>query len=216
MAIDLVSGTALVVGIGSLILTWKATKSAKKAIDTSIEIYEKQKKDAEKKHKEIDELNLYAIKNVIKYEVMSVYMTFNDLYDTLLMIKNNGIDNVFIKMDEQANRLLVVKKGGNPLSGKVSLYNLTKAQEFLYDAFKLDRELANLFISLNMEYLRVNELLISLQSILLNLEDKKNHLVDAINTSEFFFKRFNELMDVVYKSCDQDGKSIKEMREKRK
>lgn len=46
MAFDWISGTALVVGVGSLYLTYQSTKSAKRAIETSIELYEKQKQDA--------------------------------------------------------------------------------------------------------------------------------------------------------------------------
>ncbi|EOF5040636.1 hypothetical protein ACK1M2_002158 [Providencia rettgeri] len=46
MAFDWIAGTALVVGVGSLYLTYQSTKSAKRAIETSIELYEKQKQDA--------------------------------------------------------------------------------------------------------------------------------------------------------------------------
>lgn len=46
MEIDWISGIALIVGIGSLILTWQSTKAAKKSIDTSIKIFESQQKIA--------------------------------------------------------------------------------------------------------------------------------------------------------------------------
>ncbi|MDF5911275.1 hypothetical protein P4W15_04750 [Morganella morganii] len=51
MAFDWIAGTALVVGIGSLALTWQSTRAAKRSIDTSIEIYEKQKRDEEERRK---------------------------------------------------------------------------------------------------------------------------------------------------------------------
>ncbi|WP_340619097.1 hypothetical protein [Xenorhabdus entomophaga] len=41
----IVAVIAVVIGMGSLYLTWHSTKSAKKSIDTSINIYERQKED---------------------------------------------------------------------------------------------------------------------------------------------------------------------------
>ncbi|HCT1398650.1 TPA: hypothetical protein OTO79_001858, partial [Morganella morganii] len=44
---------AVIVGVGSLALTWQSTRAAKRSIDTSIEIYEKQKRDEEERRKKI-------------------------------------------------------------------------------------------------------------------------------------------------------------------
>ncbi|SQI38089.1 Uncharacterised protein [Providencia alcalifaciens] len=76
MDFDWISATALVVGIGSLCLTYKSTTSAKRAIDTSISLYEKQKKDYEKKQEEENKRKLDAIKIIIMEDIKSNYFLF--------------------------------------------------------------------------------------------------------------------------------------------
>lgn len=75
---DWVAGTALAVGVGSLALTWQSTRAAKRAIDTSIDIYEKQKKD-----------NFYKEEDAANLKVLGMEYIINELTtDILIFLKD--------------------------------------------------------------------------------------------------------------------------------
>lgn len=93
MAFDWIAGTALVVGVGSLYLTYQSTKSAKRAIETSIELYEKQKKDDEER-KKIENINeIRAIKNIACTESFALLQHVKFLHElSVTAVKADYID----------------------------------------------------------------------------------------------------------------------------
>ncbi|MEX9974528.1 hypothetical protein AB7V88_02085 [Providencia rettgeri] len=201
----------------SLDLTMESTRfaeqsllAAKESIDTSLEIYERSKQDSVKQRNSHHEMQLKAIKNVIKYEVMTNFAIFHETYRALTTIKHDEYFTV-IYDEEYNNRLLVICKNGSAISAKLVLPDLKKTHEFLYDSFMLNEALAKLLVSLLNERLRIDELFRNLTSLVMDMEKNKKHLSPTISGMEKTLINFNELMDMVYRECDPDNKSIIEM-----
>lgn len=91
MDFDWIAGTALVVGIGSLILTWQSTRSAKRAIDTSIELYEKQKQDAEQAEKVSKKNQMQSLCFLIENEVSGNIIQMSKLIEFCEFVWNKEL-----------------------------------------------------------------------------------------------------------------------------
>lgn len=95
MAFDWIAGTALVVGMGSLYLTWQSTKAAKKAIDVSIDLHNKQKIYEKEKDKEEIKRKVSALQNIIVNTIVPLCQQSSSLCDMYYFInKYNDILSV--------------------------------------------------------------------------------------------------------------------------
>ncbi|WP_311753480.1 hypothetical protein [Proteus columbae] len=86
---DWIAGTALVVGMGSLYLTWQSTKAAKKAIETAVEIYEKQKNDFDINNKKNMEFQLQTTSLLVKSPLIIFDSVYEEMRSLLLEVLEN-------------------------------------------------------------------------------------------------------------------------------
>ncbi|MBI6191811.1 hypothetical protein [Providencia rettgeri] len=203
MSFDWVAGTALVVGIGSLYLTYQSTKSAKKSIDTSIHLYEKQKKDDErKKEKEnVDKLN--AIKVMLREEIKDNYFLFVNVYKVMCSVAKNP---TLMVMTEKFNDdcLVELPDGTNAIFKSHQYDNINR---YLFDVLILDKEISKVMIELkvsSMLYKAVSDPFVSL------LRSK-----DFNNANKLIGMHLNSItkykleMESLYEKCsDKDTISI--------
>lgn len=123
MVFDWIAGTALVVGMGSLYLTYQSTKSAKIAIDTSIELYEKQKRDDDERRKKEDLNEIKAIRNIASTEAYSLLQHIKFISNlSIIMATAEKIDLQAIKRSHYRGVFVLDKNGEKK---KVSSYLIT-------------------------------------------------------------------------------------------
>lgn len=146
MAFDWVAGTALVVGVGSLYLTYQSTKSAKRAIETSIELYEKQKKDDEIRVIKENNNEINALKTIIYEEVKNNYSNFRFVDDFIKITLEDKLIKFAYKT--MVNKPYIDYSTTNEESILVPLkIHSTKVMDnYLLDASRLDEELITLLI----------------------------------------------------------------------
>lgn len=142
MAIDWIAGTALMVGAGSLYLTYQSTKSAKKAIDTSIELYEKQKKDDNEKIKAINEKKLIAKIKIIENEIVSCYMEYMMFFNVCTAIKTRDNFSVTIGNYSKFMGISIDAEKSNHVNGLIQPPNLDFTNDFINELYLLDEKLA--------------------------------------------------------------------------
>lgn len=143
MAIDWIAGTALMVGAGSLYLTYQSTKSAKKAIDTSIELYEKQKKDDNEKIKAINEKKLIAKIKIIENEIVSCYMEYMMFFNVCTAIKARDNFSVTIGNYSKFMGISIDAEKSNHVNGLIQPPNLDFTNDFINELYLLDEKLAD-------------------------------------------------------------------------
>ncbi|ENG7679373.1 hypothetical protein [Providencia stuartii] len=131
MAFDWVAGTALVVGIGSLILTWQSTRSAKRAIDTSIELYERQKQDEYNKKIESEKREKEAIRKVVAIELSRTCDVIVKLFE-LKAATMNGVSSVNLSCVDSTNVIIIRDLNGGRLK---DIYIHSDANEIPIEIF---------------------------------------------------------------------------------
>lgn len=207
MAFDWIAGTALVVGMGSLYLTYQSTKSAKRAIDTSIELYEKQKQDAThaeeiSKKKQLQSL-CYLIQNeltsnVIKMSKLVVFFKF--VWDGKLVSFNY-------------NNL-----GSEPIvsykikSGHKDAFTFTKhasqiIDKYLFEVSKLDNILIGDLLKLRLTIEYYNDQLDGLM-LLISTEPRTNDLIGYIDGLKDFITEYQRQSIGVLEYCTKKSLGI--------
>lgn len=148
MAFDWIAGTALAVGMGSLYLTYKSTKSAKRAIDTSIELYEKQKQDDREKTRFIDKKKLIAKINIIENEIVNCYMEYMNFFNLCTAIKNRDSFSVTIGNYSNFTGVAIDAEKTDCVSGLIQPTKLDFTNDFINELYLLDEKLAGDIVSL--------------------------------------------------------------------
>lgn len=139
MAFDWIAGTALVVGVGSLILTWQSTRSAKRAIDTSIELYERQKQDEYNKKIESEKREKEAIRRVVAIELSRACDVIVKLYELKAALMG-GVSSVKRNSIESTNVIIIHDNNGVRLK---DIYIHSDANEIPIDVFLRSSVLCN-------------------------------------------------------------------------
>ncbi|ARX34530.1 TPA: hypothetical protein O4G03_001586 [Proteus mirabilis] len=180
MAFDWIAGTALVVGMGSLYLTWQSTKAAKRAIDTSIEIYNKQKVDNDKQ-KEDERLNaILGISDVAGKEAFLVlqYILFIiELQE--LAEKAETINFEFSEATEWNSIYFNLPDGGIVKTGQVPNIPKYFSHEVLINSAICSPDLFSMLLNLNGQILVVEKTISFLMKYIKN--DSINALRDYLN-----------------------------------
>ena len=145
---DWIAGTALVVGIGSLILTWQSTRSAKRAIDTSIELYEKQKQDDDKKAKAISDKKLIAKIKIIESEIVRCYLEYMMFFNVCTAIKTRDSFSVTIGNYSNFTVVAIDTEKTDCVRGLIQLPKLDFTNDFINELYLLDEKLAGDIVSL--------------------------------------------------------------------
>ncbi|WP_368869965.1 hypothetical protein [Proteus mirabilis] len=183
--------------------------AAKKSIETSIAIYEKQKNDAELDKKSASDAKLKAIKNTIKYDVLGIYNFYLELLNVVNCIKNmNKFDLSYEKFFK--NQLVVVG-GGFFYSCFVDRISLQKTDNYMFDSFLLDEELAHLIVSVGYEYIRIERCVTQI-IFLLNKKDMES-LKTLIIKMDKNFSDYKNLLENIFDKCNSGGKTLQELLE---
>ncbi|MEY1276737.1 hypothetical protein AB7080_12235 [Providencia rettgeri] len=139
MAFDWIAGTALAVGMGSLYLTYQSTKAAKRAIDTSIELYEKQKQDEYNKKIESEKREKEAIRKVVAIELSRICDVIVKLYELKAALMG-GVSSVKRSSIESTNVIIIHDNNGVRLK---DIYIHSDANEIPIDVFLRSSVLCN-------------------------------------------------------------------------
>ncbi|EPI5311202.1 hypothetical protein ACS638_000450 [Proteus mirabilis] len=148
MAFDWIAGTALIVGMGSLYLTYQSTKSAKRAIDTSIELYEKQKQDDGEKIKAINEKKLIAKIKIIENEIVRCYLEYMMFFNVCSAIKTRDSFSVTIGNYSNFTGVAIDAEKTDSVSGLIQPSKLDFTNDFINELYLLDEKLAGDIVSL--------------------------------------------------------------------
>lgn len=208
MAFDWIAGTALVVGMGSLYLTYQSTKSAKRAIDTSIELYEKQKQDAAhaeeiSKKKQLQSL-CYLIQNEVSSNIihMSKIVTFCNIAwnEKLLNFNYNNLGSEPFLQYETENDIK---------DGFIFIKHSSKIiDKYLLEISKIDSELINELLKLRYTIEHYNDkFLISLQSFI-KVNPPISDLITYLNDSKVFITEYQRQSMGVLEYCTKKSLGI--------
>lgn len=190
MAFDWIAGTALVVGIGSLALTWQSTRAAKRSIDTSIEIYEKQKRDEEERRKKI----ITGYKNLIAKEIYDNIQWYEQgikLFNIIKTGKSVSVANTFGKTHIKFNH-------DGKEDGIIPFkFHLKYTDSLLSEISTLDTELFLEILSLKNKLIYCNEMLDCIYLLLKNNKNATNFIMQEYNS----FKELGEIMNKIKSMC---------------
>lgn len=139
---------AVIVGVGSLALTWQSTRAAKRSIDTSIELYEKQKKDDNEKIKAINEKKLIAKIKIIENEIVSCYMEYMIFFNLCTAIKTRDSFSVTIGNYSNFTGVAIDAEKTDSVSGLIQPSKLDFTNDFINELYLLDEKLAGDIVSL--------------------------------------------------------------------
>lgn len=198
MAFDWIAGTALVVGIGSLALTWQSTRAAKRAIDTSIEIYEKQKQD----NFDNERKRLELLKNHIRNKLFSIKNSIDNLeirLDVFMEYKEKG--NVLERVFTDDKSVLFVCKFNNQSELTLTFNYFDFAiSDFKLDLIKLDSsgELANFIETIEVWKNKVNDNIKLFSEI--GCFDNKDRIELSFGNLSFSLANLKTNVDDFYKS----------------
>lgn len=189
---DWVAGTALAVGVGSLALTWQSTRAAKRAIDTSIEIYEKQKIDEIKKDNELILRETIAIKSLLRIEIdksISIYKNNKSFCDEFL--KNNFSSLSFNDRKSLFTVWFHYKSDGDRKSSiNILETNSSSYKPYFLDVARLDYELLTM-LDLTVEALKTIDKF--RDTVIGKL--KENDVQSIIGDCLFFTENFSVRLD---------------------
>lgn len=195
----------MIIGLGSLYLTWQSTRAAKKAIDISIEIYENQKIDDETKKEKENHLKLSAIKTIIREEIKDNYFLFIKVYKILEDIINNPDIKVMATLVNDA--YLIEQSDGFTALFKGQKYD--NVQHYLFDTLILDRDISKAMIGLKVSSMLYQTISTSFVSFILdnNTEYAKKLICEYFKS----ISQYKYEMELLYKLCsDEDTKPISE------
>lgn len=216
MAFDWIAGTALVVGIGSLALTWQSTKSAKKAIDTSIEIYEKQKEDSITEKKSFDDEKLNSIKIVIMYEITKIYLNYRRIMTSFEIIKKHD-DFIILSELIASSEVLITTEHGDESSFNMNIPQICNDFLLLYDITMLDKKLALKLMGTDRLSIKIRETLNILNFIATNnkMDDNNKRMQAKIFVSDFNdnFITYGENIQDLYRLCTDNEESLESLYE---
>ncbi|MCB4815131.1 hypothetical protein [Providencia rettgeri] len=147
MDFDWIAGTALVVGIGSLYLTYQSTKSAKRAIETSIELYEREKNDAAAIASSNNEKELMALLKVTSYKAASMCDQIYYLCSMYLFIKEWSLKSVEFK-DINGRNLIILWRSDKVNVIEFNRINIEISENLLTRSAALSPEAMNGIIEL--------------------------------------------------------------------
>ncbi|MGJ7330294.1 hypothetical protein [Morganella morganii] len=193
MAIDWIAGTALVVGIGSLALTWQSTRSAKKSIDTSIQIYEKQKQDEENRKKEI----ISGYKNLISKEIYCNRQWYEQWMKLFDAINSDGSVKIVNVLGKSHIEFIIDGKVDGIIPFK---FHVNYTDSIISEIATLDTELFFEILSLKNEINFLNEML---ECIILLLKNNQS-ITNLILHVHERFKKFGEIMNKIEGLCSDE------------
>ncbi|ATG17146.1 hypothetical protein CO695_12890 [Providencia alcalifaciens] len=206
MDFDWISATALVVGIGSLCLTYKSTTSAKRAIDTSISLYEKQKKDYEKKQEEENKRKLDAIKIIIMEDIKSNYFLFINILKIIKTI-SDGIDVKLSSCKFSEYQLINMNliDSGNIHQAVYKKSNYSDSQKYLFELIQLDFDISKVFLEMKISGSVYDNLI---PTIIVMIED--NAVSDNIIRNYLpLIENYKYEMELLYEMCsDKDTRHL--------
>ncbi|WP_427195127.1 hypothetical protein [Morganella morganii] len=182
MAFDWIAGTALVVGIGSLALTWQSTRAARRSIDTSIEIYEKQKQDELITEKNKNENELNALKVMIYHDVKSNLNKLLNIMDFCQSVWS--MELIDYKYNDIASEPFTEYRTRNNGAGMIlfSQHSDVVIDRYLLDVARIDGNLANKLIELKRTIDHFNSaFIVGLQTILKANADNEKVFIYTTN-----------------------------------
>ncbi len=208
MTFDWVAGTALVVGIGSLILTWQSTRSAKRAIDTSIELYERQKQDDSEKIKAINEKKLTAKIKIIESEIVSCYMEYMMFFNVCTAIKNRDSFSLMIGNYANFMGISIDTENSNNVKGLIQPPELDLTNDFINELYFLDEELAGSVVSLKGYMKRSSHIMNHMVSCMDELGKNHSRLKKYVESFYTDIELFKDTMEKVHDSHSITGVSL--------
>lgn len=203
MAFDWISATALVVGIGSLYLTYQSTKSAKKAIDTSIELYEKQKQDAFLADEDGKKNQIQSLCYLIQNEVSSNVILMREIVIFFDYVKNSQLVSFSFK-DLESEPFVVYKTKDGDRKGFIFTRHSNKViNRYLFEVSKLDNNLISELVKLGFSIEHYNDrFLISLINFF-KLTPSIDDLSKYINDSKGFLDEYNIRSKDILRYCSE-------------
>lgn len=198
---------AVIVGIGSLGLTWLSTRAAKRAIDTSIEIYEKQKIDSEQEIKKTKELKLKAIKNIVRSKLESNYVSYGGVIRVFDEIKS-GNDIQILFQEFEFNDFTISCHDGKAKSFNKNIPPVCDSIEILYEVSLLDDDFSKMLIDLNDAHtmlIGVLDIFIkSANNTTYSEEFKLNNLRSVVSYFYYIIDGYGKLIEILYPICGGD------------
>lgn len=203
MAFDWVAGTALVVGVGSLYLTYQSTKSAKRAIETSIELYEKQKQDAALAEEVSKKNQIQSLCFLIENEVTGNIIQMSKLVGFCEFAWNKELVK-FHYNDLGAEPFVeYVIKNGNKDGFIFTKHSYQVIDKYLLEVSKIDSKLiADLLrLRFTIEHYN-NKFLISLTNFI-QAKPAIDELSKYINDSKYFITEYQRQSMGIKKYCTE-------------
>ncbi|HIH4846407.1 TPA: hypothetical protein ACYSAQ_000614 [Morganella morganii] len=194
---------AVIVGVGSLVLTWQSTMAAKRAIDTSVDIYEKQKKDSIIEKKSFDDKKLEAIKIVIAYEITIMYLNHIKIMSSFEIIKKNDNFIVYPGLRTSSDVIIDAQGDGNS-SFNTDIPKISCYFSLLYDIKMLDELLALEIMGMNRATIEINNTLKILNFIVNNNTDnneKRKQIKEFVNNFNNNFINYDNRLKDLWDKC---------------
>lgn len=189
------------VGVGSLYLTYQSTRSAKRAIDTSIELYEKQKLDAEQAE-EVSKINqMQSLCFLIQNEVSGNIIQMSKLVEFCEFAWNKEI--VTFDYNDLGSEPFVeyVIKNGNKIGFLFARQSHHVIDKYLLEVSKIDSKLIADLLKLRFTIEHYNnKFLISLANFI-QAKPTVDELNKYINDSKYFITECQRQSMDVMKYC---------------
>lgn len=188
-------------------------KASQKSIDTSIEIYEKQKKDDNYKKNKFNDAKSNAIKTVLAYRLSKAYMSQVQMLNTFRLVNTN--DDTIIILDELGSGdFLAHSPVGGSMFFSYKLLPICDDFEMLYEIYMLDSKLG-------VKLININDLIIgfsdSINSLICILKLCKKNDIKVEQVRSFFMKfedqflDYKERIEELFLHCSRTGKSISDI-----
>lgn len=188
-------------------------KASQKSIDTSIEIYEKQKKDDDYKKDHFNSAKSNAIKTVLTYRLSKAYMNQVQMIKTFRLI-NKHSDALIILDDLGSGDFFAHSPNGGSMFFSYKLTSICDDFEMLYEINMLDN-------TLGVKLININDLIIgfsdSIGTLICILKQCQQNEIKIEQVRSFFVKfekqfiDYKERIEELFLLCSKTGNSIEDI-----
>lgn len=191
----------------SMQIASSSLQATQKSIETSIDIYEKQKKDDDNKINYNNETTLKLMKSHISEEIKINYTHSKGLM--LLFQFASSKQNIEMEIVDVYSdlRMVMIKADGEEKGFVYANPDINFIDKYLYQLMKLDRNIAEIAMKLKISNLiyvhKMNFLFLYIKNKLILSE----HLHEEIQQSLEVMNSYNLLLEKLYDACASEGSS---------
>lgn len=188
----------------------ESLQAAKQSIDTSVELYEKQKNDDEKSRQFINGKKLSAKKKIIENEIIDCYMKYMGFYNICQAIKSRSNFDITLGCFAKSIVIAIDNERNDGVRSLIYLPNLDFSNEFLDELYFLDEPLAEKISSLKGHVFRCSNLINHIVGCIEQFEDDYEFLKRFVKKFEYEIDAFKYELEKVYKLCSPDEVSLED------